>query len=122
MYDDLIGVPFKLGGRGPDAYDCYGLLEEMYRRDGKNILDYKSPEAGPLISALITSECARLWQPCEPKRGATALIRVPHSLHVGYMIGPMRMIHSWEKSGGVVIEPIEVWKRRVIGFYEPTAS
>jgi hypothetical protein len=38
------------------------------------------------------------------------------------MISPTRMIHSWEKSGGVLIEPIEVWKRRVIGFYEPTAS
>jgi cell wall-associated NlpC family hydrolase len=121
-YADLIGTPFKLGGRGPDAYDCYGLLEEAYRRAGKTILDYRSPEAGPAISALIAGECARLWMPCEQRAGATVLIRVPFSLHVGYMINDFKMIHTWRNSGGVLVEPVEDWKRRVIGFYEPTAS
>lgn len=116
-YVDLLGIPFKLGGRGPDFYDCYGLLEEMHRRAGHTIVDYRSPESGPLISALISGECARLWHPYKQCQGASVLIRVPFSLHVGYMIDDYRMIHTWQNSGGVLVEPIENWKHRVMGFY-----
>lgn len=119
---DLIGIPFKLGARGPETYDCYGLLRECYRRFGVSILDYQSPEAGPQISALMSGECARLWHPCEQRAGVTALIRVPFSLHVGFMCSEYQMIHAWEVSGGVLIEPIENWKQRVIGFYSHVAS
>ena len=27
--DDLLGVPYKVHGRGPDSYDCYGLVIEV---------------------------------------------------------------------------------------------
>ena len=33
-YNDLIGLPFQDEGRGPYGYDCYGLLVEVYRRNG----------------------------------------------------------------------------------------
>jgi hypothetical protein len=117
QYADLIGVPFKLGGRGPDFYDCYGLLAEIYRRRGIKILDYRSPEAGPIISALIAGECARLWHPCKQQRNVSVLIRVPFSLHVGYMIDDYKMIHTWEKTGGVTVEPVSEWSKRIVGFY-----
>jgi cell wall-associated NlpC family hydrolase len=36
---DLIGKPFKDGGRGPDSYDCYGLVKEVYHRLGIELPD-----------------------------------------------------------------------------------
>lgn len=39
MIDDLIGLPYKLHGRGPDSYDCYGLVIEAEKREGKQIPD-----------------------------------------------------------------------------------
>ena len=35
---DILQAKYELGGRGPDCYDCYGLVREMYRRCGKEIL------------------------------------------------------------------------------------
>ena len=34
IISDLIGKPFKWGARGPDAYDCAGLTEEVLSRYG----------------------------------------------------------------------------------------
>ena len=117
-YTDLIGVPFKIGGRGPECFDCYGLVRECYLRNGKTIPDYRSPEAGNVIAALISTEAARIWKQTDQKAGTTALIRVPGFLHVGFMVDDDNMIHAWKDTGGVTIEPIEIWKKRVIGFYE----
>jgi cell wall-associated NlpC family hydrolase len=30
--NDLIGKPFVMGARGPDAYDCWGLVREVMQR------------------------------------------------------------------------------------------
>jgi hypothetical protein len=78
--------------------------------------DYTSPSDGARISALFALEL-RLWEPCEPRTGSIALIRVPGNMHCGYLLDPNRMIHTWKKSGGVTIERLEIWKPRIKGFY-----
>jgi hypothetical protein len=30
--NDLIGKPWRLGGRGPDAFDCWGVVREVLQR------------------------------------------------------------------------------------------
>lgn len=120
-FDALIGVPFAYGGRGPDTYDCYGLLRELYKRDGIDIPDYTSPTDAGRITALMGCQL-HLWELAECCVGAAVLMRVLDrsgntNMHVGYVIDENRMIHTWESSGGVVIEPLEVWKRRIKGFY-----
>ncbi len=42
MYSDLIGKQFSYDGRGPDTFDCYGLCVEVYKRLGKNLVEYKA--------------------------------------------------------------------------------
>ena len=37
--NDLLGKPYKVHGRGPDSYDCYGLVIEVERRLGRIIPD-----------------------------------------------------------------------------------
>ena len=41
---DLIGKPYVHGARGPDAFDCWGLCAEIYRRMGKELPDYSVRE------------------------------------------------------------------------------
>lgn len=44
-YDDLIGKTFKWGGRGPEQYDCGGLMLVIYGRLGKKIPFYSTTRA-----------------------------------------------------------------------------
>ena len=43
-YYDLLGKPFRLGGRGPDFYDCWGLCMELGRRVGIILPEDFTPE------------------------------------------------------------------------------
>ena len=37
--NDLLGKPYKVHGRGPDSYDCYGLVIEVEKRLGRELPD-----------------------------------------------------------------------------------
>ncbi len=119
---DLIGKRFEWGGRGPDSFDCYGLVREIHLRHGVEIPDYKSTKAGgEIIAMMLSATETEMWQPCPEKSGAVALIKLPKSMHVGILLPFGRMIHCWEGSNGVLIEKMSDWNRRVIGYYEFTS-
>jgi len=114
---DLIGRPFKYGGRGPDCYDCYGLVREMYRRMGKEVPDYHSPTtSGEIVAAMLSGRV--MWQEVEERPGVVAMMKLAKSMHVGFLLPHGRMIHVWERSGGVCIEYFSIWRPRAIGFYD----
>lgn len=116
-YSDLIGAPFAYGGRGPKEYDCYGLLIEIYRRSGIRVPDHASSDDRSLIEQWVNEEL-RLWEECDPFRGAAMLVRVQGLLcHVGICLGNDRFLHTWEGTGGVCVERLSLWGRRVRGFY-----
>lgn len=124
-YADLIGKPFKWGGRGPDYYDCYGLVEEMSRRIGRKVPDYTSPTVHQHIADLIEQQVS-YWTPCEAEPGAVATIRimVPYEgrmrqlvSHVGMVLPHGKLIHAWQKANGVAVERIAEWERRITGYY-----
>lgn len=116
---DLIGVPFKKGGRGQDGYDCYGLVRELFRRDGKDVPDYASPEGNAEVMAAILSG-VQSWTKTEPKPGVMVLFSLPLTMHCGYVLPNNKMAHCWKWSSGVCIEPLSVWQRRVVGYYDYT--
>jgi cell wall-associated NlpC family hydrolase len=118
-FDDLIGKGFRYGGRGPDEFDCYGLVMECFKRLGVKLPDYLSPEDGASISALITCEL-RLWKPTTLRPGVLLNLRIPESSHVGFYIGHDRFIHAWAHAGGVCMERYSHWheRKRVLGIYE----
>ena len=114
---DLIGVPYVLGARGPDSYDCYGLMMELHRRQGIEIKDYKSPTIPGEIAALFVCEAAVRWNECKNEIGACLLIRAGGMIHIAMMLNEFDMIHTWKDSGGVVVERVQPWLRKIIGFY-----
>ena len=129
-YLDLIGVSFAYGGRGPDAYDCYGLVMECHRRLGVTIPDYRSPSALHDIANAMNAERYR-WKQVATKEGADPIpmaamqpgrlleIRINGlACHVGFINRSRKFLHTWEDSGGVVENEIYDWRSRILGVYE----
>lgn len=117
LFRDLIGVPFEYDGRGPDQYDCYGLVRKILSDAGIDIPDYRSPSDGPKIAAMMACEL-KLWKKTELKRGVVILFRMARTTHVGYYMGDDKFIHTTEATGGVTIERLSVWAGKVMGYYE----
>jgi len=122
---DLIGKPFTDGGRGPDTYDCWGLVAEVFRRYGTELQDYKlccHDYKGfyKLFIADITTR--KRWEYSNIPIPAVVAIRFnkPFVNHVGVYIGEFKFLHTREKTG-VVIERIDsvLWKSKIEGFYTP---
>ncbi len=112
---DLIGKPFEIGARGPDKYDCYGLLVEVFKRAGSIVPDYESPSDGKIIAIMMSKEI-ELWEETHLEPGAALLFRIPGSTHVGVYLGNDKFIHSWQECG-VLIERLTNWQQRLIGVY-----
>ena len=107
LWVDLIGAPFKRDARGPEYWDCYGLLREIYRRRGIEVA-----EIGELVRELsrtgYSDDLAATytqWRPCPIQSGAALLFRrgnVPD--HVGVAIDTDRFIHALESHGQVRLD------------------
>lgn len=128
-YVDLIGIPFEYGGRGPSSYDCWGLLSEMFRRQGKIIPDYRSPTVIEEIALMMAAD-KYLWTEYAAKEGKEAipysdlipgralLLRVNGlACHVGFIHRPRHFLHTWEGTGGVTTETVDAWRQRILGVY-----
>lgn len=63
-WNDYIGLPFQHGGRGPDSFDCYGLVAAVLRdAKGFRLPDWYAASPDPqaasrAISAALAGECA----------------------------------------------------------------
>lgn len=117
---DYIGIPFKYNGRTLKELDCYGLVMLLYKNlKSIDIPDVTSPEYLKEIASLVDSEKLK-WKPCEIKEGAVLVFSIKgYGAHVGYVIGPDKMIHTWEATNGVTIERISFsWQNRILGCYE----
>jgi cell wall-associated NlpC family hydrolase len=119
---DLIGTPFKFRGRGPDFYDCYGLVMEVSRRFGVELPDYVYPEVEDLPGAAAAIERhIKGWKPCEMRPGAILHFKVLDTpSHVGIVLNKFDFIHCWELCHGVMKEKIADWNKphRLLGVYE----
>jgi len=116
--NDLIGKPYKNNGIGPDEYDCYGLISECMRRAGyppppSLVIPYSHAGMGTLASREKV-----LWQKQNTGSfGCVILLTIKgYSCHCAFQLNNYYFIHAWE-SGGVSIERLPRWKRRIEGFY-----
>lgn len=119
-YEDLIGKPFEYGGRGPDSYDCYGLVMTMLARQGVTPFDFGWHDESAAIEAMMLSALdTGMWESCEMQPGSVLLFRVGRfTRHVGFAVSHSRFVHCWERSGGVVSERLsEDWNSRLKGCY-----
>ena len=122
MYSDLIGKPFEYHGRGPDNYDCLGLVMEVFKRNGIPLCGLTSLEDPKEISDKLLLHAEQLQEIPSPEKLSvvTFCIVPPYVSHLGIMIdGYGKFIHAIQDCS-VSIENINspLWKRRVKGFYK----
>lgn len=106
-----------MGGRGPDAYDCFGLLKECYWRWHKiELPDYPSSDLRTENERLIISEAASKWKLLDKPIPGSALLFTHRGFgaHVGFMISYQNYIHAAEDQ--VKIERLTNFPR-VMGAY-----
>lgn len=124
--DDLIGKPYKNNARGPNAFDCWGLVLEVMRRAGVYIPDIEVPadeiQKGKIVSVQKRDNFIRLNGP-EPF--CLVLFRITDDKskikwHVGVVLeNCCRFIHTTGKMGVNISglgEP--VWRLFIEGFYK----
>lgn len=107
IYDDLLSVPFKKGGRTRDGMDCYGVCIEMCRRCGKTLPDLAT--RGRIFPGnipqgkMLFSEYIRQIQKPEP-HCLVEYLNSSGEVHVGFMLTRDIYIHATE--GGVRVTPL----------------
>lgn len=127
-YRDLIGCKYKLNGRSiEEGFDCYGILIEVYARNGIEIYDpYKEYENMTKEEGFNYFEFAvknGYFQKLD-KIDDLCIIEIAYNnipMHVGVHIGEGLMIHSSEKKG-VVIEPVRRFNPLIKGVYKVSNS
>ena len=116
---DYIGIPFEYGARGDDKYDCFGLVRELYNKyHGILVKDIKSSSDAKEIALMMSGDLIN-WKEVDKRIGSVVLFKIKGIVgHVGFVVSNDSFIHTWEKSGGVAIERIAAWEKRIIGYYE----
>ena len=107
-FADLIGKQYKKDGRGPDAFDCYGVCIEVCKRVGINL-----PEFENLLDE------ARLFQKVTDIKAGDLVLMNTGEHHVGVMIDSQNLIHTSSQIGSVArIKKDHPWvQQRVTGVY-----
>ena len=120
---DLVGVEYEHRGRGPEKFDCYGLLMEVFRRRGVVVPDVLYGSSVEEQDRILT-EGAPGWRrvECAPGVGVMLKRQDGSKSHVGVMIDDDRFIHATEDHKQVVISRLsQGYARRVVGFYDYAA-
>ena len=121
-YYDLLGKPFRLGGRGPDYYDCWGLCVELGRRVGIIMPDDFTPVDENDQSASLCEGRDRDFTPIEkPEPYAIATFSITPGLfdHCGFILEDRKhFIHIMQDHHVVVLRlDHRILAKRFRGFY-----
>jgi cell wall-associated NlpC family hydrolase len=125
MISDLIGIPFKDGGRNrKEGLDCWGLACEVFREYGLELPDYRIDahdwaaifEQYQNVKSNYVEVSGNLPVPCL----AFMRFNSARGNHVGVYIGGGRFIHARAKSHSCT-ERLDspAWRLNIIGYYVP---
>lgn len=126
IYSDLIGKNFSYDGRGPDTFDCYGLCIEMYKRLGKELVEYKASNDFKENADSFNFGKKDFIKLEKPEPFCLVFIRVYKNYvsHVGVVLEDCkRFIHICDKRP-VCIELLnsDRWKNRIDGYWKYTKN
>lgn len=130
-YHDLRTLPFAYGGRYPAALDCFGLLLEIFRRNGIKLpdpflhtgSDYGHEGNGQVADAVEhLFNFSGLWQRVECPHEGSVLVISRHGKtadHCGIALDNRFFIHEMHLVG-LAVSPIRGvwWNERLRGIYD----
>lgn len=103
----LLGKPYRSAARGPDAFDCSGLVYHVYKRFDITL---------PVSTAGLNQTGAEIgWDDVMP--GDLVIFKIKKDHHVGIMLNGVEFIHA-SKSRGVTLDRLDskYWKKTFSGF------
>lgn len=120
-YTDLLGKPFAYHGRGPDSYDCWGLVREICNRGGIFLPDHISSAVPEEQGNGIKEDAEKYYRPVidpEPLDIVLFQILPRYVTHCGVCVGNGRFVHIMSKIS-VAREELDspMWKNKIRGFY-----
>lgn len=103
----LQGAPYRSGAKGPDNFDCSGLVHYVYGRARVSL---------PLTASAqgrVGTEIS--WRSVRP--GDLVMFKIGRDDHVGIMVNGVDFVHA-SSSRGVVVDSMNspYWKRHFTGF------
>jgi cell wall-associated NlpC family hydrolase len=103
----LQGKPYKNGSRGPDFFDCSGLVYYVFKQ--QRVLLPPPAEAQGRAGYEINRDS---MQP-----GDLVIFKIEDGFHIGIMVSGAEFVHA-SKSRGVVIDGIDTdyWRKHLIGY------
>lgn len=123
FYTDLIGKKFQTGGRGPDTYDCYGLIIEMMKRVDKYLPEQDTPDGVEMRLKMFDRISSEFTEPIDKSEPFCIVVfdlgRLAH-LHIGVVLEDCRsFIHSAAYIRRVRVDKLNgiLWKHRITGYY-----
>lgn len=122
-FKDLLGIPFKYGGRDKAGMDCYGLVVEVFRRLGINVEDpciYSEKFATADYDAFEIHKTTNWREVVGALEPFDVLLFSENSgttgTHCAVYLPGDRLLHALEKIG-VAISPMRRFKRRFLKAY-----
>lgn len=100
-WDDLLTVPYLDNGRTLAGMDCYGLVIECFRREGKKLIDISLPKSCA-VSAHVATLNVREAQ--GPREGLGVQFSLGGRLHIGYMLSRREVLHMTD--AGTRVTPL----------------
>ncbi|HET8791809.1 MAG TPA: NlpC/P60 family protein [Modicisalibacter sp.] len=121
----VIGLPFRPHGRGPDFYDCWGLVCVAYRQVLGMELDDYGGEYHTLkdidrLKRIFARECGDTWVRVEQPApmDVAVIFRRGRAIHAGLYLGGGQILHV-EHGIETSVQPASDF--RIEGYYRPCA-
>ena len=124
-YADLIGIPFANRGRDKKTgLDCYGLVQEFYRKFGVEVPEYYADfnDAERIQTLIADNTKGYPWKRIsEPIVPCLIAMRFGNKYvnHTGVYVGAGKFLHTRDKIG-VCVDRISnpIWRKVIVGFYK----
>lgn len=107
---EYVGKPYRSGAYGPDAFDCWGLVRDVWMKHlGADVPVFGANMGQRHINELLTSPWCWAEEVHAPSELDVVLMGRNRPVHIGIYVVVDRkpqILHSLEEATGVVLTPL----------------
>lgn len=113
-----VGKPYVWGAKGPDAFDCSGLVQAAWAAAGVAL------DAGTTsqIHDGVAVPSLAYVQPGDLLFTPGSLGSPSNPRHVGLYIGDGLLVDAYDSATGVIVQPLSAWQNAIVAIRRPVAG